>query len=75
MAHSRTESIWEIDNYERFINQFSPNFIKSIRQYERINKKYVDKKMSIMLYEICINEEMQPIYIYIYIYRWVMYEV
>ena len=30
-------------------------------------RKYVDKKMSLMFKEICINEEMLPnIYIYIY---------
>ena len=34
-------------------------------------RKYVDRKMSIMLNEICINEEMllQYTYIYIYIYK------
>ena len=44
MAQSRAESTWEINNYGRYINQFPPNIIKSIRRYERINKKYVDKK-------------------------------
>ena len=38
MAQSRRESTWEINNYGRYINQFPPNIIKSIRQYERINK-------------------------------------
>ena len=37
-------SYLEITNYGRFINQFQPNNIKSIRQFERINEKYVDKK-------------------------------
>ena len=59
---SRAESIWEINNYAKYINQFPPNTIKSIRQYERINKKICRQKMSIILNEICINEEMLPIY-------------
>ena len=72
MAQSWAESTWEINNYGRYINQFPPNIIKSIRQYEKINKKIWRQKMSIMFNEICINEEMQPkyAYIYIYIYRW-----
>ena len=44
------------------IHQFLPNIIKSIRQYERINKKICKQKMSIMFKEICINEEMLPKY-------------
>ena len=61
------------------ISQFSPNIIKSIRQYERINKKICRQKISIMFNEICINEEMRLKYthththththIYIYIYH------
>ena len=43
MAQSWAESTREIINYETFINQFSPDIIKSIRQLEMI-KKYVDKK-------------------------------
>ena len=65
MAQSRAKSTWEITNYRRFINQFQLNIIRSIRQFERINKK---QKMSIIFNQICINEEMLPIYIYIYIY-------
>ena len=61
MAQSLTESTWEITNYGWFINQFPLKIIRSIRQLERINKKYVDKKMSIMFNHIYI-------YIYIYIY-------
>ena len=40
-----------------FINQFPPNIIRSIRQFERINKKYVDKKC-----QLC---SINNIYIYI----------
>ena len=47
MAQSWAESYWVITNYGRFINQFSSNIIRLIKQFERINKKYVDKKMSI----------------------------
>ena len=68
MAQSRTESTWNIYNYGKYINQFPPNTIKAIRQYERINKRICRQKMSNMFNEICINEEMVPIYIYIYIY-------
>ena len=39
MAQSWAESTWEITNYGRFINQFPLNIIRSIRQFERINKK------------------------------------
>ena len=39
--------------------------IKVIREFERIQKKICRHKMSIMFNEICINEEMPPIYIYI----------
>ena len=56
MAQSWAESTWEITNYGRFINQFLLNIIRLIRQFERINKKYVDKRMSIMFNQICINE-------------------
>ena len=39
MAQSRAESTREINNYGKYINPFPPNAIKSIRQYEKINKK------------------------------------
>ena len=53
-AQSREESTWDINNYGKYTNQFAPNTIKSIRQYERINKKICGQKMSIMFNEICI---------------------
>ena len=83
MAQSRTESTRDTYNYGQYINQFPPNTIKAIRQYERIQKKLCRQKMSIMFNEICINEEMLPkythththththIYIYIYIYIYI----
>ena len=61
MAQSRAKSIWDIYNYGKYINQFPPNTIKSIQQYERINKKICRQKISIMFNQICL-------YIYIYIY-------
>ena len=64
MAISQAESTWNIDNYGKYINQFPPNMIKAIRQYEQINKKICRQTMSIMFNEICI----EYIYIYIYIY-------
>ena len=72
MAQSRAEGIWDIYNYGKYINQFQPNTIKAIRQYERINKKICRQKMSIMFNEICINEEMLPKYTYIYIYIYII---
>ena len=64
MAQSRTESTRDTYNYGQYINQFPPNMIKVIREFERILKKICRHKMSIMFNEICIY-----IYIYIYIYR------
>ena len=51
-------------NYGQYINQFPPNTIKVIREFERIQKKICRHKMSIMFNEICINEEMLPKYTY-----------
>ena len=62
----RAESTRDTYDYGQYINQFSPNTIKVIQEFERIQKKICRHKMSIMLNEICINEEMLPIYIYIY---------
>ena len=53
MAQSRAESTRAIYNYGQYINQFPPNTIKVIRQYERIQKKICGQKMS-MFNEICI---------------------
>ena len=50
-------------NYGQYLNQFPPNTIKVIREFEQIQKKICRHKMSIMFNEICIY-----IYIYIYIY-------
>ena len=68
MAQSRAESTRDTYNYGQYINQFPPNTIKVIREFEQIQKKIWRHKMSIMFNEICINEEMLPKYTYIYIY-------
>ena len=72
MAQSRAESTRDTYNYGQYLNQFPPNTIKVIREFERVQKKICRHKMSIMFNEICINEEIQPKYIhthtYIYIY-------
>ena len=68
MAQSRAENTRDTYNYGQYINQFPPNMIKVIREFERIQKKICRHKMSIMFNEICINEEMLPKYTYIYIY-------
>ena len=67
MTHSRAESTWDIYNNGKYINQFPLNTIKAIRQYERINKNIYRQKMSLLFNKIFNNEEMLPIYIYIYI--------
>ena len=45
MAQCWAESTWKITNYEKFINEFPPNIIRSILQFERNKKKYVDKNI------------------------------
>ena len=59
MAQSRAESTRDTYNYGQYLNQFPPNTIKVIREFERIQKRICWHKMSIMFNEICI-------YIYIY---------
>ena len=66
MAQSRAESTRDTYNYGQYLNQFPPNTIKVIREFERIQKKICRHKMSIMFNEICI-------YIYIYIYIYISY--
>ena len=39
MAQSQAESIRDIYNYGQYINQFPPNTIKVIREFEQIQKK------------------------------------
>ena len=64
MVQSRAESTRDTYNYGQYINQFPPNTIKVIQEFERIQKKICWHKMSIMFNEICINEEMLPKYTY-----------
>ena len=69
MAQSRAESTRDTYNYGQYINQSPPpEYDKVIREFERIQKKICRHKMSIMFNEICINEEMLPIYIHTHIY-------
>ena len=55
MAQSRAESTRDTYNYGQYLDQFQPNTIKAIRQYERIQKKICRQKMSIMFNKICIS--------------------
>ena len=64
MAQSRTESTRDTYNYGQYLNQFPPNTIKVIREFERIQKKICRHKIFIMFNEICINEEMLSKYTY-----------
>ena len=57
-AQSWAESIWEITNYGRFINQSPLNIIRS----KGLTKKYIDKKYLLR------SIKYVSIYIYIYIY-------
>ena len=68
MAQSRAESIRDTYNYGQYINQFPPNTIKVIREFERIQEKICTHKMSIMFNGICINEEMLPKYAHTHIH-------
>ena len=68
MAQSRAESTRDTYKYGKYLNQFPPNKIKVIREFEQIQKKICRHKMFIMFNEICINEEILPKYTYIYIY-------
>ena len=52
MAQSRAETTRDSYNYGQYINQFPPNTIKAIRQYQRIQKKLCRQKMAIMFNEI-----------------------
>ena len=67
MAQSRAESTRDTYNYGQYLNQFPPNTIKVIREFERMQKKICRHKMSIMFNEICINEEMLLKYTNIYL--------
>ena len=60
MAQSRAESTRDTYNYGQYVNQFPPNTIKVIREFERIQKKICRHKMSIMFNEICIYMSNQP---------------
>ena len=60
MAQDRTESIVEPINHERFINQFPPDTIKSMRELEKINPKMCRQRMSLLFNQVYINEEMLP---------------
>ena len=60
MTQSLLESSWDIYNYGKYINQFTPYMIK---QYGNINgstRKYVDRKY--------LLSSTKFVYIYIYIY-------
>ena len=50
----RAESTRDTYNYGQYINQFPPNTIKAIREFEQIQKKICRQKISIMFNEICI---------------------
>ena len=63
------ESSRVLNNYESFINQSSPETIKSMQQLDRTYTKLRRQKMSIFFNQIHINEEMLPKYTPTYTYR------
>ena len=56
MAQSRAESTRDRYHYGQYMNQFPPNTIKAIPQYERIQKKIWRQKMFIMFNIYIYNE-------------------
>ena len=68
MAQSRAESRRDTYNYGQYLNQYPPNTIKVIREFERIQKRICRHKMSIMFNEICIYIHIYECILYIYIY-------
>ena len=78
MAQSWAESTRDTYNYGQYIDQFPPNTIKAIRQYERIQKKICRQKISIIFNEICIYIYIYIcvcVYIYIYIYIYIIINI
>ena len=71
MAQDWVDIFREIINCGKFINQFPPVIIKSIRQLKRIKKRNILSKMFIMFNQIHTHTHTHThtyIYIYIYIY-------
>ena len=66
MAQSRAESTRDTYNYGQYINQFPLNMIKVIREFERIQKKYVDIKCLLCLMKFALTKKC-CLYIYIYV--------
>ena len=60
MAQDRAENTRVTISYGSFINQFTPDTIKSIWQLEKTYTKICRQNMSKLFNEICINEEMLP---------------
>ena len=61
MAQRRAESTRDTYNYGQYLNQFPPNTIKVIPEFERIQKKICRHKMSIMFNEICISKRLKKL--------------
>ena len=65
MAHSQTESTWEINNYGKYINQFPPNTIKiNTAIWKDQQENMQTENVYYVQWNLCIY-----IYIYIYIER------
>ena len=64
MAQSRAESTRDTYNYGQYINQYPPNTIKVIREFERIQKKYVDRKYLLCLMKFVLTKKCCQTYTY-----------
>ena len=60
MAQGEAESKNKPINYGRFINQFLPDIITSIRQLDKINTNIYRQKMSSLFNQICLHEGILP---------------
>ena len=66
MAYEGCESAR--DSFGKFINQFQPETKTVIRKLERILNKLYRQNLFLLFNETCLNEQLLPNYIYIYIY-------
>ena len=60
MAQERQESNWEPVKYGKFVNQFQPDIKTTIWRFERIEMKICRQTLSVILDQMCLNEEMLP---------------
>ena len=67
-AQDGAERTWRPIKYGKFIKQFRPDIITSIRQHEQIERKICSQKTSIVFNYYVLMKKCSPPHIYIYIY-------